>query len=134
MTNLVQKKATRLAFVITRAVGPEGDDYVLDVIPLYRPTSELAMQREHQAEFIFVVNTENGETRCTKNRYGTTGTVTREAAPMNLAELTDEIKRLLGLGEYNSPSNPCWGDTYYGASLERKYGRPIAELRKIVEV
>lgn len=37
-------------------------------------------------------------------------------------QLEDDVKKLLGLPPYNSPSNFCWNDNYYARSLQEKYG------------
>jgi hypothetical protein len=42
--------------------------------------------------------------------------------------LKTDIQKFLGEGEYNTPSNPCWGDGYFAKSLEEKWGKSIEEL------
>lgn len=53
----------------------------------------------------------------------------------DLKALEKDIKILLGLPPYNSPSNYCWNDNYFAASLNSKYGeiavsKMIEKLRK----
>lgn len=48
------------------------------------------------------------------------------------AEIRDDLAKLNGEPPYNTPSNICWNDAYFGKSLERKYGATIDELQRIV--
>ena len=52
--------------------------------------------------------------------------------------LTDECKKFLGLGIYNSHMNICFGDGFYLQSLYKKYGKEavdteIKRLRKDIK-
>ena len=47
-------------------------------------------------------------------------------------ELRDELAKLNGWPPYDGPENICRGDGYYGMSLEKKYGKTIAELEKFL--
>jgi hypothetical protein len=49
-----------------------------------------------------------------------------------VAEARDEIAKLDGTGRYATPSNPCWNDAYFAASLAKKYGMTVEELRRAV--
>lgn len=54
---------------------------------------------------------------------------------MNLDQTTkkqarEELRMLRGEAPHNIPSNICFGDGYFAASIERKYGMSIAELDK----
>lgn len=51
---------------------------------------------------------------------------------INKIVLKDEIEKFLGRGKHRTHSNICYGDAYYALSLERKYGKSIEELRKMV--
>ena len=46
--------------------------------------------------------------------------------------IRDDLDKLDGKGIHNTPSNYCWGDGYFASSLERKYGVPVATLRRLV--
>jgi len=46
-------------------------------------------------------------------------------------KLLDELKVLFGDPPYNTGSNICLNDAYYGTSLERKYGKSIEELKEL---
>ena len=50
---------------------------------------------------------------------------------MDIGKLKDDLKRLDGKPPYNELSNSCWNDAYFAKSIEKEYGRPIEELRKI---
>ena len=47
--------------------------------------------------------------------------------------LTDECKKFLGLGVYNSHMNICFGDGFYLQSLYKKYGKEEvdAEIKRL---
>jgi len=47
--------------------------------------------------------------------------------------LKQKLDKLDGKPPYDTPSNHCYGDSYYAKSLEREYGAPIEELRKKVK-
>lgn len=47
------------------------------------------------------------------------------------AKLQGELDKLDGLPPYDSPSNPYRNDAFYAADIEKRYGRPIVELRKL---
>jgi hypothetical protein len=50
-----------------------------------------------------------------------------------LVQALDDMKKLRGLPPYNE-TNPCYGDGYFAASLERKYGCTLEELAKAVKI
>lgn len=45
----------------------------------------------------------------------------------------DMLARFDGTGRYADPSNPCVGDGYYGAQIERTFGMTIKQLREVVK-
>lgn len=45
----------------------------------------------------------------------------------------DDLRKLHGHAPYNTPSNICYGDGYFAASLVTKYGMSITELEKAVK-
>ena len=47
--------------------------------------------------------------------------------------LTEECKKFLGLGAYNSHMNICFGDGFYLQSLYKKYGKEEvdAEIKRL---
>ena len=52
---------------------------------------------------------------------------------MDLEQLKLDLAILDGTPPWDDPSNVCRNDSYYAKSLERKYGKKIDELRKVVE-
>ncbi len=48
--------------------------------------------------------------------------------------LKDDLAKLAGDPPYDVGGNICRGDVYFAVSLEEKYGHPLDELRKFVEV
>ena len=52
---------------------------------------------------------------------------------IDIIKATDDLAMLKGDPPYNIPSNICYGDGYYAASLERRYGMSIEELERIVK-
>jgi len=49
-----------------------------------------------------------------------------------LDQLQDKLARLDGKPPYNTPGNFCYADGYFALSIEKDFGAPIAELRKLV--
>lgn len=45
---------------------------------------------------------------------------------MSNSEFEKDIMKFLGLPPYNTPSNICMNDAYFGKEIEKKYGRPLA--------
>lgn len=127
MPEISKKKFSKLVYVITSC---GNDPPILEVITLQRQNSEVAMLKQHQAELIIEVR-DDGRTEVVKNRFGQTGQVRADSPPANVEEIQEDLKKFLGLAPYNDMSNHCWGDTYFGHALERRYGRPIKELRSI---
>ena len=53
---------------------------------------------------------------------------------INVAKAIDDLKKLHGYPPYDDAANPCTGDGYYAASLEKKYGvDDLDELEKFVK-
>lgn len=50
--------------------------------------------------------------------------------PHRRKELHDDLAKLKGWPPHDKPNNICWNDSYYGMSLEKKYGKSIDELLK----
>lgn len=46
----------------------------------------------------------------------------------------DDLRKLRGQAPHNTPSNICYGDGYFAASIENKYGMTIAELDQALKV
>jgi hypothetical protein len=53
---------------------------------------------------------------------------------IDLRAAAEDLKKLRGLPPYNTPSNTCWGDGYFAASLRKKYGVSIEELERLTGV
>jgi hypothetical protein len=41
----------------------------------------------------------------------------------NYEKLKDNLKKLYGLPPYNTPTNICYGDGYFAASIERDFAK-----------
>jgi len=52
---------------------------------------------------------------------------------MDIAKLKRNLMLLDGKPPYNTPNNHCWNDVYFRRSIEKEFGEPIEELRKIVK-
>lgn len=50
---------------------------------------------------------------------------------MDITKLKDDLKRLDGKPPYDGPENICRNDAYFAKAMEREYGKPLKELRKI---
>lgn len=44
-------------------------------------------------------------------------------------DLEHDLKMFLGLPPFNTPSNFCYLDGYFALSIEKKYGKKIAQLK-----
>jgi len=53
---------------------------------------------------------------------------------MNIEKAKDDLKKLKGLSPYNTSSNLCWNDAYFGKAIEREHGKTIKELEEITGV
>lgn len=53
---------------------------------------------------------------------------------MDKAQAREDLQKLWGLPPHNIPSNHCWGDGYFAASIRTKYGVEIQELAKLVGI
>jgi len=51
---------------------------------------------------------------------------------LNVTRARDMLAMLDGKAPYNTMSNICWGDAYFGMSIEREFGMTIEDLRKKV--
>lgn len=53
-------------------------------------------------------------------------------AVKNFSEILDDLNKLYGRKPYDGSSNICKDDAHFGNSIEKKYGKNIAELKKLV--
>ena len=51
---------------------------------------------------------------------------------MDMVKLRKNLAMLAGDPPYNKPSNICWHDAYFAKAIEREFGKPIEELKKLV--
>lgn len=52
---------------------------------------------------------------------------------MDITKLKNDLKMLDGKPPYNGPENICRSDTYFVKAMEKEYGKPLEELRKIAK-
>lgn len=125
-------------FVVTQDYdGKDPDKFKAELIERYTENSgiyALPSMKTAQMASLIVEILPDGRTNVIKNRWGDQGRVVAEEREPKIdrTELVEDLKQLLGLPPFNEPSNINWGDAYFGKSLERKYGRNIPQLRKMV--
>lgn len=44
-----------------------------------------------------------------------------------MKDIDRDANKFVGAGQYNSPTNSCYGDGYFNISRERKYGKEAWE-------
>jgi hypothetical protein len=53
---------------------------------------------------------------------------------LNVEKARDQLKKLYGYPPYDTGSNICRNDAYFGCAIEREHGKTVEELEKITGV
>lgn len=69
---------------------------------------------------------------CPDDTTGRYGKVRFKLTAAKEEALREDLKKLLGLEPYNTPSNTSLRDSYFASSIENRYGATISDLRKLV--